>query len=653
VSDEILLWQPSEARVADAQITGFRERFAAKLGRALPDYAALHAASIDEPEAFWECVWDATGVGGEKGAPPFLVDRDAMPGARFFPNARLNFAENLLRRRDDSPALLFCNEAGTRRTLGFADLYEQVARWRSALQAAGLEPGDRVAAYMPNVPETIVAMLATTSLGGVFSSCSPDFGVRGVVDRFGQIEPKLLVAIDGYVYGGKRFDVSERLPEILAGLPSVETSVLVPYPSDDAALGSAPEGVTPLADFLSGHAPGEIAFERFPFDQPLYIVYSSGTTGKPKCIVHRAGGVLLQHLKEQRLHVDLRAGDRIFYFTTCGWMMWNWLVSALASEATLVLYEGSPFEPGPESLWRVACETGVDVFGTSAKYLDAVSKAGYRPGERHDLSKVRTLLSTGSPLLPESFDFVYEHVKGDLHLASISGGTDLLSCFVLGVPTEPVHRGAIQGPGLGMAVEVFDDTGARTTNAPGELVCTRPFPSMPLGFWNDAGDARYRAAYFERYPGVWCHGDWIEERPGIGYVISGRSDAVLNPGGVRIGTAEIYRPVEALDEIVEGLVIGQQWEGDVRVVLFVKLREGTALDDALEKKIRDAVRAFATPRHVPARIVAVPDIPRTRSGKITELAVRDLVHGRPPKNVEALANPEALEYFRDVPALAR
>jgi acetoacetyl-CoA synthetase len=645
------LWQPSPARIEAARLSRFRREAETRSGRRLPDYAALHAWSVGESPAeradFWKLVWDFCGVIASERGDTIVEDADRMPGARWFPQARLNFAENLLRRRDEEVAIVFRNEEGTRETLSWAALYRDVARAAAAMKSAGLVPGDRVAAILPNRPEALVGMLACASIGAIWSSCSPDFGSAGIVDRFGQIEPRFLIAVDGYPYGGKRFETLGRLPEILEALPSVERCVVVPYLTKEPAVGSI-RGATIWPRFLSEHASAEtVDFTQLPFDHPLYILYSSGTTGRPKCIVHGAGGTLLQHLKEQRLHVDLGREDRLFYFTTCGWMMWNWLVSAIASEASLLLYDGSPSHPDPGALFRMASEEGVTVFGTSAKFLDALAKGGTRPAAESSLSQLRTLLSTGSPLAPEAFDFVYDAISPDLHLASISGGTDIVACFVLGDPTAPVWRGEIQRPALGMKVEVFDPDGNALHDEPGELVCTKPFPSLPIGFWNDPEGTRYRAAYFERYPGVWHHGDWIRETVHGGYVITGRSDAVLNPGGVRIGTSEIYRAVESLDEVVEALAVGQEWDDDVRVVLFVVLREGTRLDNTLTQRIRKSIREKASPRHVPARVLEVDDLPRTRSGKITELAVRELVHGRPVKNVEALANPEALEHFRN------
>jgi acetoacetyl-CoA synthetase len=628
----------------------FAARVESEHGVALPDAASLHRWSIDRPDAFWRSVWEFCGVIGD--GPGTACDEAAlsMPGTRWFPQARLNFAENLLRRRDASAAVVFRGEDGSQRSLSWSELHAMVASLAAALRAYGVAPGDRVAGLLPNVPEAVAAMLATASVGAIWSSCSPDFGARGVLDRFGQIEPRVLFGIDGYRYNGRHHDVLGKLEEVRAALPSVEHTVLVPF-EPSRAEASLP-GAERLEDVLRAHPPAEISFSRLPFDHPLYILYSSGTTGAPKCIVHGAGGTLLQHLKEQRLHVDVRPDDRIFYFTTLGWMMWNWLASALASEATLLLYDGAPMHPDPGVLFRFAEEERMTILGTSAKFIDALAKSGYEPRRACDLSSLRSVLSTGSPLSPEGFEFVYEHIHPDVHLASISGGTDIVSCFVLGDPTRPVWPGEIQSRGLGMAVEVFDDAGRPVRESKGELVCTRPFPSMPIGFWNDPDGARYHAAYFERFPGVWAHGDFAEITEHDGIVIHGRSDAVLNPGGVRIGTAEIYRQVEQLPEVMESLVVGQEWQGDVRVVLFVVLREGE-LDDALRATIARQIRSNTTPRHVPARIVQVADIPRTRSGKIVELAVRDVVHGRPVRNREALANPEALELFASLEELSR
>ena len=645
------LWSPSPQRRAEANLARFAQRVAADHGARFDDYASLYDWSVRAPEKFWSTVWDFCGVIASQRGTTVLADAQRMPGARWFPEARLNFAENLLRRRDDDVALVFRGETRVRSSLSFRELHEAVSRLAQALRAEGVGPGDRVAAIVANMPEAIVGLLATSSLGAIWSSCSPDFGVQGILDRFGQIEPKVLLSVDGYFYAGKTHDNLGKLAQVLDALPGVRRAVVIPYVADGHDLAAMPRAVR-LDHFIAPFAAGEIAFAQLPFDHPLAILYSSGTTGVPKCIVHGQGGTLLQHLKEHQLQTDLKRGDRLFYFTTCGWMMWNWLVSGLASGATLLLYDGSPFHPGASALWNYCDEERMTVFGTSAKYIDALAKLGLEPRRTHSLASLRTMTSTGSPLVAESFEYVYRNIKSDLLLSSISGGTDIVSCFVLGSPWLPVWRGEIQCRGLGMKVEVFDDDGQAVVGQKGELVCSAPFPSMPVMFWNDPGGAKYRTAYFERFPGVWCHGDWMELTPRGSCIIYGRSDATLNPGGVRIGTAEIYRQVERLEEVVESLVIGQDWDRDVRVVLFVRLREGLALDDALVKRIKDTVRANTTPRHVPAKVLQVADIPRTKSGKIVELAVRDVVHGRPVKNREALANPEALELFRDRPELA-
>ncbi|HXX85183.1 MAG TPA: acetoacetate--CoA ligase [Casimicrobiaceae bacterium] len=650
------LWQPSPERIARANLTAFASRAAQRNGVHLPDYTALYAWSVANREAFWREVWEYGGIIGERGART-LVDGDRMPGARWFPDARLNFAENLLGRRardDAGEALVFWGEDKVRRRMSHAELYAGVSRAARALRAEGVKSGDRLAGFMPNVPEAVIAMLAAVSLGAIWSSASPDFGVQGVLDRFGQIEPKVLFTVDGYWYNGKPQPILDKVAEIAERLPTLRRVVVAPYLNVGRG---EPEGVPhALAweDFLSAHSPGAITFERFPFDHPLYILYSSGTTGVPKCIVHGAGGTLLQHLKEHRLHGDINAGDRLFYFTTCGWMMWNWLASGLASGATLLLYDGSPFVGDGRILWDLADAERMTQFGTSAKYIDALKKSGLEPRKDYSLAALRAVLSTGSPLAPEGFDYVYQCIKEDVCLSSISGGTDIIACFAQGCPTRPVWRGELQCRALGMAVAAYDEQGkpiAAGSKLRGELVCTKPFPSTPIGFWNDPDGAKYRAAYFERFPGVWCHGDYVELTEHDGMIIYGRSDATLNPGGVRIGTAEIYRQVEQLDEVLESIVIGQNWPpgdvSDVRVVLFVRLRDGLKLDDAIADKIKRQIRANTTPRHVPAKVVQVSDIPRTKSGKIVELAVRNVVHGEPVKNVEALANPEALAQFRD------
>jgi acetoacetyl-CoA synthetase len=645
------LWQPSAKRVAACRLAAFATAAAGRWNRRLAsaDYSALHKWSVEHPEEFWVSVWEFGGVIGDMGKR-VVVDGERMPGAQWFPEARLNFAENLLCRPMKGDALVFWGEDKVRGRASHADLYRAVAQTAAALRAMGVGKGDRVVAYLPNIPATVVVMLAAASMGAIFSSASPDFGVQGVVDRFGQIEPKVLFACDGYWYNGKVIDCLGKLREIADRLPTLERVVVVPY----AGAGSA-DGVRNgimLGEFLAPHA-GEqrIRYERLPFDHPLYIMYSSGTTGVPKCIVHCAGGALLQHLKEHQLQGDVKAGDRVFYFTTCGWMMWNWLVSGLASGATLLLYDGSPFVGRGSILFDYADAEGMTHFGTSAKFIDAIAKIDLQPRRTHRLKALRAMFSTGSPLVSEAFDYVYANIKQDLQLASISGGTDIISCFVLGNPMGPVYRGEIQCAGLGMAVDVFDDDGRPVRGEKGELVCTRSFPVMPIGFWNDADGAKYRAAYFERFANVWCHGDFAELTAHGGFIIYGRSDATLNPGGVRIGTAEIYRQVEKLAEVVESIVIGQDWPpgsaGDVRVVLFVKLREGLVHDEVLEKRIKQVIKDNTTPRHVPAKILQVADIPRTKSGKIVELAVRNVVHGQPVKNVEALANAEALEHFRN------
>jgi acetoacetyl-CoA synthetase len=660
------LWTPRPDRVARANLTAFAERVRRDWRRDVGDYRSLYDWSVACPEQFWPTVWrfcgviaveregrepwDAVGFGLDRMAPP-----DPVKGPRWFPGARLCFAENLLRYRDAHHALVFWNESGRRRELSYKELHAATAQVAAALRGEGVRPGDRVAAFLPNMPEAVIAMLAATSLGAIWSSCSPDFGVGGVVDRFGQIGPRILFCADGYRYAGKEIDCLERAAGVAGRISTIERVIVVPYLQERPRIGRIRGGV--LWDQWVGAAPqdSELRFEQLPFDHPVYILYSSGTTGLPKCMVHGAGGTLLQHLKEHVLHVDLRREDRIFYFTTCGWMMWNWLVSALAIGATVVLYDGAPFAPTPSGLWTMAEQERVTVFGTSAKYLALAEKEGLAPGKTHDLSDLRTVLSTGSPLAGHSYDYVYGTIKRDVHLCNISGGTEIISCFAIGNPTLSVWRGELQARGLGMAVEVFGPTGAPLRGAAGELVCTKPFPSMPVEFWNDPDGAKYRAAYFERWAGAWRHGDWAELTEHDGLIIYGRSDATLNPGGVRIGTAEIYRQVDELPEILESIAIGQHIgspEGaDERIVLFVRLRPGLVLDEGLRERIRRQIRDNASPRHVPQKIVQVADIPRTISGKISELAVRAVVHGLPVENRDALANPQALELYRGLAEL--
>ncbi len=642
------LWRPHD--IDSAAITRLAQLCSTRAGRTIEGFRALHAYSIDALDEFWNAVWDDVGVIGSKGER-VLADADQMPGAKFFPDGRINYAQNCLRGDPAAEALVFRGEDKAEQRMTRGELTAAVAKCQAFLAEAGVTEGDRVAAMLPNMPATIVACLATASLGAVFSSCSPDFGERGVMDRFGQVEPKVFFACDGYWYNGKPVDVSGKVAAVAQQLAPGAT-VVVPYLDDLRAASLAQELTGGIVfDTIMKRAESVPHFRPMPFNAPLFILFSSGTTGVPKCIVHGAGGTLLKHMSEHHYHSGIRPGDRVFYFSTCGWMMWNWLVTALASEATLILFDGSPFAPSHAVLWDYAQDEQVTFFGTSAKYIDALKKAGGHPKETHDLAALRTVASTGSPLAAESFRWVYQAIKSDVHLASISGGTDIVACFVLGVPTEPVYAGEIQGPALGVATDVAGEDGSHLARGKGELVCRKPFPSMPIMFWNDPDGAKYRAAYFERFAGIWCHGDFAEWTEHGGMIIHGRSDATLNPGGVRIGTAEIYAQVEQIPEVTEALAIGQNFDDDVRVVLFVRLAEGAALDDTLIGRIKHKVRTGASPRHVPARIVAVADIPRTKSGKITELAVRDVVHGREVKNQEALANPEALELFKDLPEL--
>ncbi|MCA2411376.1 acetoacetate--CoA ligase [Rhizobium leguminosarum bv. viciae 248] len=642
MQDNRPLWVPSANAVAKSPIHAFMERCNADFGLSLWGFEDLHAWSVAERENFWSTVWDFCGVKGERGAE-VLANGDRMLEARFFPDATLNFAENLLSGRGEGDAIIFRGEDKAEDRWSWDRLRALVSKLQQAFTALGIGKGDRIAAMMPNMPETVAAMLAAASIGAIWSSCSPDFGEQGVLDRFGQIEPRLFIACDAYWYSGKLQDVGAKVATVAKNL-GVPT-VIVHYAGDAEAVARKTPGALTLDAFVAPYEAREVEFTRLGFSHPLYILFSSGTTGVPKCIVHSAGGTLLQHLKEHRLHCGLQAGEKLFYFTTCGWMMWNWLVSGLASGATLCLFDGSPFAPDGNVLFNYAEAEKFAIFGTSAKYIDAVRKGGLTPRVSHDLSSLRLMTSTGSPLSPEGFTFVYEGIKEDVQLASISGGTDIVSCFVLGNPLQPVWRGEIQGAGLGLAVDVWNDDGKPVRGEKGELVCTKAFPSMPVMFWNDPDGAKYRAAYFDRFDNIWCHGDFAEWTEHGGLVIHGRSDATLNPGGVRIGTAEIYNQVEQMEEVAEALCIGQEWDDDVRVILFVRLAPDVTLTEDLVKAIKTRIRTGASPRHVPAKIIAVADIPRTKSGKIVELAVREVVHGRPVKNQEALANPEALGLF--------
>ena len=639
-----VLWTPDEGRVAASQMREFASECSERAGRSFETYGELHQWSVSEMASFWDVIWGHCGVVGDKG-DTVLESADAMPGASFFPKAKLSFAENMLKQSGVEPAIIFRGEDKIELEMSWDALRTLVSMLQQAFVAQGVKAGDRIAGMVPNIPETVACMLAANSIGAIWSSCSPDFGEKGVMDRFGQIEPVIFIACDGYWYNGKKIDVSDKVAAISTQLGAKETLILpyLAWSGDHERTDDAP-GV-PLVDFIKPFKVKELTFERLPFDHPLYILFSSGTTGVPKCIIHRQGGILLQHLKEHKLHCDIRPGQRVFWFTTCGWMMWNWLVTALAADATIMLYDGSPFYPDGNAIFDYATEERFNFFGTSPKFIDAARNEGRRPVDTHDLSSVHTIAATGSPLAPENFRYVYKAFKRDVHLASVSGGTDLAACFVGAIPWDPVRVGEIQGPALGMAADVWDDNGRPVTEKKGELVCTKPFPSMPIGFWNDKDGAKYHEAYFDRFNNVWCHGDFAEITQTGGYIIHGRSDATLNPGGVRIGTAEIYNQVEQMPEVEEAICVGQQWEHDTRIVLFVRLAEGVELDEDFQKTIRQKIRTGATPRHVPAVIATVTDIPRTKSGKIVELAVRDVVHGREVKNQEALANPEALAQF--------
>ena len=643
MTENPIIWQPEPEQLKKTAMYRFMKE------RSFDSYSDLYQWSIDNTADFWQALCDFCEVRFSKAAETVLVQPGDMTTAKWFSGSELSFPEHVLRYSGERAAIIFRGENGARSELSFDELRQAVADVAQGLRSAGVVKGDRVAGYLPNCPEAIIAMLAATSIGAIWSSCSPDFGINGVVDRFGQIKPKILFCADGYFYNGKRHDSLEAVKGVLDVIESIEHTVVVPFSSDDFDIADL-RGAVHWQDFAVNDA--KLEFMQVEFDHPLYIMYSSGTTGIPKCIVHGVGGTLLQHLKEHAIHIDIGPDDRLFYFTTCGWMMWNWLVSGLASGATLILYDGSPFFDDGNILWQIADDESMTVFGTGAKYISALEKAGVRPKDKFALSDLRAVLSTGSPLAPESFDFVYDAIKDDVQLSSISGGTDIISCFATGNPILPVRRGELQCRALAMAVEIFDEDGNSVINENGELVCTKPFPSQPVSFWNDPENSKYHAAYFERFPGVWAHGDYAEITDEGGMLIHGRSDAVLNPGGVRIGTSEIYRQVEQLDEVLESIAIGQDWENDVRVVLFVVLRDGVRLTEDLQQIIRKAVRDNTTPRHVPAKIIAVPEIPRTISGKIVELAVRSVVHGEDVKNTDALANPAALEHFRGLAELA-
>jgi acetoacetyl-CoA synthetase len=641
------IWKPGKHRTEYAEISRFQNQVQDELGD--DDYWALHRWSIENREGFWSQLWDFAGIVGDKGEPPYLEDGQLFPGSKWFPKAKLNYAENLMRRRDESPALISVREDGERRVISYADLYRLVAGLSAALRTEGVVAGDRVAGYMPNIIETTVAMLAAASIGAVWSSCSPDFGEQGLLDRFGQIEPKVLFTCDGYTYNGKSHDSLERIGNITKKLPSLLRIVIVPFLTEHPEITTLEQAVF-FGDYLKP-SERECHFVRLPFDHPLFVLYSSGTTGKPKCIIHSGGGALLEHQKEHLLHTDIGPKDVFFYFSTCGWMMWNWLVSGLATGCTIVLYDGSPIYPDADRLVQLIDQEQITIFGTSAKYISALEKAGLEPLSDYKLDSLKAILSTGSPLAPESFEYVYQKIKEDVLLSSFSGGTDLLGAFVSGNPCLPVYPGQLQCPGLGMDVDVVDDEGNFLREEKGELICRSSFPSVPIGFWNDPEQVRFRETYFGRFEGIWTHGDYAEITSNGGLIIYGRSDAILNPGGVRIGTAEIYRQVEKVEQVMESLVIGQNWKNDCRIVLFVRLQNGVILDEYLTTQIRETIRANTTPRHVPAKIIKVRDIPRTLSGKIAELAVRNVIHQQPVKNTEALANPESLSCYVDLKEL--
>lgn len=644
------LWVPSQGRIESSNMYRFMGLVNEKFAKDLGEYTALYEWSIENIPAFWETMWEFAEIKTSRPYDQIVDDLTKMPGAKWFSGARLNFAENLLRYRDEQVALSFKGEARDSAKMTYAELYDEVARVAKSLHEAGVQVGDRVVGFMPNMPQSIIAMLAAASVGAAWSSCSPDFGIKGVLDRFGQIKPKVLFTANGYFFKGNKIDSLERIASILKELPSIEKVVVVPYTESEPDISQLPNAVY-YQDFKSTQENLEIEFEQLPFEHPLYIMYSSGTTGLPKCMVQSAGGILIHHIKELKLHSDLKREDTIFYFTTCGWMMWNWLTSSLTQGATLVLYDGNPFHPDPGALWQMAQDEKITIFGTSAGYLSALQSAGLKPRQHYDLSALRTVLSTGSPLSIESFEFVYDEIKSDIQLSSIAGGTDLNGCFALGNPMGPVYAGELQCRGLGMQVHAFDDNGNPTVEQEGELVCTAPFPSMPIYFWDDPEGKKYHSAYFDVYPNVWRHGDYIVVTERGGIVMSGRSDTTLNPGGVRIGTAEIYRQVEQLGEIEDSVVVGQNWENDVRVVLFVKMAQGFELSEEIKAKIKTTIRTNASPRHVPAKIIPVPDVPYTLNMKKVELAVKKIIEGKPVLNKDALSNPEALDHYADIKEL--
>lgn len=650
-----ILWRPSPEAIKQANLTQFITKIRTEYDSSVTDFTSLYTFSVQQPAPFWQAVWSFCNVIAKDQGKRVLENNQGIETAKFFPDAYLNFAENLLRRRDDCVGITFYGEDKVVQKLTFQEIYQQTAKIANIFKEWGIQPGDRIAGYLPNFPQTIIAMLAATSLGAIWSSCSPDFGTQGVIDRFSQITPKVLLIADGYFYGGKTFVYLDRLPSILSHIPSLEKVIIIPYISTPEAI-KAHDIDSPFDlwdDLLTDSKASTLDFVPLPFAHPLVILFSSGTTGTPKCIVHSAGGTLLQHLKEHQLHCDIKPNDQVFYYTTCGWMMWNWLVSALGSGASLVLYDGSPLYPRPTVLFDIAEKEGITLFGTSAKYIDSLNKFGINLNKTHSLPLLRMITSTGSPLSPASYDYVYDSLKKNICLASISGGTDIISCFVLGNPIGPVHRGEAQTRGLGLSVDVYDEEGRSLVGKKGELVCTKPFPSQPIGFWNDPLGHKYHATYFNRFPNVWHHGDFVELTHQGGMIIYGRSDTVLNPGGVRIGTAEIYRQVDQISEVLGCVAVGQSWKNDERIILFVQLNEGITLTETLIEKIKAQIRQNTTPRHVPSKIIAINDIPRTKNGKIAERVVRDLIHAEPIQNQEALANPEALNQYLDHPELAK